>query len=694
MNDGIKLVLCMIIKNESKIIKRCFDTVRPIVDALAICDTGSTDDTVDIVDKYIKDHNIPGKIFHHSWENFGHNRSLSFDACKELAQQLGYDLNKTFALLSDADMCLEIDDKFNKNKIDPDFGSYSITQYTNTIEYGNTRLLRLDLPWKCVGRTHEYWDSGTNIKKGHLNTLRYDDRNDGGCKSDKYERDVKLLNQDLQENPKNVRSMFYLAQSYKGLRQWDKSIEWYKKRIEAGGWDQEIYYSYYMIGQCYEEKDDWSNALKWYLDGYNYRPSRVETIYKIVEKYRKIGKHVLAYQFLNWIRHAPITKDSLFVSTNIQKYLIDYELSILCYYMSNISNMNKKQLLYEGFKAGDRYLLNRDSPVNVNRVMLNQLFYMEPLPGECININFPLSFDDEESKLWTRLNPSICQFQTKQKTYLVNCRIVNYRYGDNKWVLNHGDGQIRTKNCFLLLNENLGIKKKWDVIDLDYPKNKRNIHGYEDLRVFIKNNEIWGSSTTFDASEDNKCKITLSKFYKDDSGDNVVFRPSKTILFGTNSGINEKNWCPFEKDGKIMFVYSVDPFIILQYDEHDKEGFYNDQTSIYLKKTFPYDMSRFRGGSQLISFELNGIDGYLWIIHEVSMGKERIYTHRFLWISTDWNTLKWSLPFYMESQGIEFVAGLCKSWEKGKLIITYGKYDKEAKIKVIDENIVIKYLNM
>lgn len=35
-----------------------------------------------------------------------------------------------------------------------------------------------------------------------------DDRGDGGCKSDKFERDARLLAQGLNEEPNNVRYMF------------------------------------------------------------------------------------------------------------------------------------------------------------------------------------------------------------------------------------------------------------------------------------------------------------------------------------------------------------------------------------------------------------------------------------------------------------------------------------------------------
>jgi glycosyltransferase involved in cell wall biosynthesis len=45
----VKICLNMIVKNESKTIKRLLESVISIIDYYVICDTGSTDDTIKIV---------------------------------------------------------------------------------------------------------------------------------------------------------------------------------------------------------------------------------------------------------------------------------------------------------------------------------------------------------------------------------------------------------------------------------------------------------------------------------------------------------------------------------------------------------------------------------------------------------------------------------------------------------------------
>ena len=79
------LCINMIVKNESKIITRMLDTVLPIIDAYCICDTGSTDNTVKVIEDYFKEKNIPGKVVVEPFINFSHNRNFALNACEGLS---------------------------------------------------------------------------------------------------------------------------------------------------------------------------------------------------------------------------------------------------------------------------------------------------------------------------------------------------------------------------------------------------------------------------------------------------------------------------------------------------------------------------------------------------------------------------------------------------------------------------------
>ena len=64
--------LCMIVRNEEKVLARCLDSVRGIADEICITDTGSTDKTREIAQKY-------GTVQVFPWcDDFAAARNFSF----------------------------------------------------------------------------------------------------------------------------------------------------------------------------------------------------------------------------------------------------------------------------------------------------------------------------------------------------------------------------------------------------------------------------------------------------------------------------------------------------------------------------------------------------------------------------------------------------------------------------------------
>ena len=232
--DRVRIILIIMIKNESQIIKRALESVEEFVDAMCVCDTGSTDNTVEIVKEYFKTLKKPSKLYQHKWENFGHNRSLSFTDCAKFCKDLKWRTNKTYGLLLDADQKLVFNEYFNKEDLDE--SGYNLKISSEWCFHYVPKLVNLSKNWKCIGSTHEYWiEEGVNNTEGYAeideDDLYIEDIGDGGCKSDKYERDIKLLTQDLKKNPNDSRSIYYLGQSHYDLKQYDEAINWLKKRL-------------------------------------------------------------------------------------------------------------------------------------------------------------------------------------------------------------------------------------------------------------------------------------------------------------------------------------------------------------------------------------------------------------------------------------------------------------------------------
>ena len=69
----ITISLCMIVKNEEKLLARCLDSVADLMDEIIIVDTGSTDRTKEIAARYTD------KVFDFAWVNdFAAARNFAF----------------------------------------------------------------------------------------------------------------------------------------------------------------------------------------------------------------------------------------------------------------------------------------------------------------------------------------------------------------------------------------------------------------------------------------------------------------------------------------------------------------------------------------------------------------------------------------------------------------------------------------
>lgn len=231
------IVLVMIVRNESSNILRCLSSVMDSIHGAVIVDTGSTDDTMQLVRSFFDVmQNIPLVLEQRPWRNFGHNRNEAMRLAETLVRTHNAYRSRrdVYFLLLDADM--ELDGTIDPSEFRDD--CYTIMQKQLQYSVPGTRLLRHFGPasgrhWKCFGVTHEAWcvvadldikDSETamaSIAQPQclmLFGISILDHDDGGCKSDKFARDIELLEQYLEfENPNDTRAMLFLGMSYVNL---------------------------------------------------------------------------------------------------------------------------------------------------------------------------------------------------------------------------------------------------------------------------------------------------------------------------------------------------------------------------------------------------------------------------------------------------------------------------------------------
>lgn len=635
----MRIVLILMVRNESRILRRCLEAVAGVVDAFCVHDTGSTDDTKSIATEFLADH--PGCLTESVWSDFGTNRTKSFQSAKEFVLSNGWDPKDTYGLLLDGDMVFQ--PGLLKQQTLTEVG-YTILQVAGTLEYPNCRLVRFDRDWVCRGVTHEYWDGPTSpIPKA---VCWIDDKNDGGCKSDKFERDARLLEQGLKDEPGNVRYMFYLAQTYHSLGRYKDSMEMYTKRYDAGGWDEERWYSLYMIAQCHLSLNDPIAFEAGMLRAHAFRPSRAEALYKLAKYFRETSHHYKAYGYTLKGMSIPQPNDSLFVETNVYTGLFEYEKTILDFYVGRLE---------DGLITSMVYLLKRTE--NLTNVYTNLGFYVEPLKLPLRN--HPI---DREAAGGDYHPTSVSTVVHKGRT-LQNVRFVNYSIDrrNGSYTMKEGTYSdshlVRTQNVFWD-GETATLMRDTSVV---LPRREVRIRGLEDLRLYT---DAAGTLRFLAASSEYSDTISqIAGVYNIES---QGYTDCRVIASPTKSGC-EKNWIPVS--GTDSIVYRWSPLEVGHLD--------GTELVIDTRHTTPWFFQHLRGSASPVSIGAE----LLFLVHYVEYTQPRKYYHCVVSLSaTDFKPLRLSLPFVFADKGIEYCIGVSlvgrslecvvSSWDDNPRVVT------------------------
>ncbi len=668
-NNIPTLCLNMIVKNESKIITRLFDSVISIIDCYCICDTGSTDNTIELIENYFKSKNITGKIVYEPFKNFSHNRNFALEACLGMSD---------YVLLLDADMMLEIKD-FNKNYLRVG-DCFTILQGNDSFYYQNVRIIKNNGLYKYIGVTHEY----INVPdKNILYNFRKDklfirDVGDGGSKTNKFERDIKLLEDGLKEEPNNARYYFYLANSYNDTRRFNEAIETYIKRIKLGGWEQEVWYSYYRIGMCYKILGKNSDAIYYWLEAFNCIPERLENIYEIISYYRNNSKYKLCKQFYDFaieILNKNHNRDSyLFLHNDVYKYKLYYEYSIFSSYVG-IKNIDDEII---------KILNNSDNIIINHNLLSNMKFYKNILNKKSVFIldtNVNTKVNEDNIKL---TSSSSCLIPSNENDrYLLNIRYVNYIIEDNGSYKNC-ENHIISVNKFIELDRNFNVIKD---IWLNLVFDGRRYIGVEDIRLFYDENNKELKYIGTGLHSNNTIGI-VSGIY-DINNKDVNINELKQNFNKTQC---EKNWVFVNYNHDLHIIYDWYPIKICKLNK-------DNYLEIIETKTTPKIYSMIRGStcgfnySKKVGENNNGNicisiqETEIWFIgHIVSYENPRHYYHIISVFDINMNLLRYSAPIKFEGEPIEYCLSILV--EDDRVLINYSTWDRTTRIGVYDKDYI------
>ena len=368
MNEaGQTVCLFMIVKDEVHVLRRCLQSVRPLIDQWVIVDTGSTDGTQDLIREVYKD--LPGMLAERPWKNFGHNRSESVALARSRADYL---------LTLDADEYLVTDAGFRWPPMTCD--AYEFVVSSGGTTYSRIQLVRSALPWRYEGVLHEYITCGQDHSQARMPGIQTVRLLEGARSRDPltYRRDAEILEEALLKEPENARYMFYLAQSYRDAHQPDLAIDRYRQRSRIGGFAEEVWCSLYQIARLQQAKGtDWPEVMNSYLKAFAFRQQRAEPLYFIGLYYQHRKEYALAKLFLGRAMKIPYpANDVLFVESDVYRFLLPLEYAVACYWLEQHEEaiaVTDRLLADETLSADRREHLLRNRQFSVNCLQASKI---------------------------------------------------------------------------------------------------------------------------------------------------------------------------------------------------------------------------------------------------------------------------------------------------------------------------------
>ena len=247
------ICLSMIVKNEEKDIKRCLESVIPFIDYWVISDTGSTDKTKKVIQDLMDKHGVPGELHDHEWVDFSTNRNYALELSRPHADYIWF---------------MDADDNFVPNGPDPfsilsdEYEMYHMNYTINDgVFFSRACIMNSKSDFQFNGVLHETLglkdgsvypgDKRAALTgSGHI-VARASPLKRNKTEKEKYLSDAAILEKDLEENPLNYRSMFYLGQSYQLAENLIQAIDAYYLRAmfpDEGNTD-EVFLALYEIAK-------------------------------------------------------------------------------------------------------------------------------------------------------------------------------------------------------------------------------------------------------------------------------------------------------------------------------------------------------------------------------------------------------------------------------------------------------------
>lgn len=374
-----KVCAVMIVKNEEAVIEKCIrNLIENGVDYIYICDTGSTDDTLKIINKLqCGPDYIDVSSFKTKFSDFSQSRNYIISEAKLSVIARGHGSENIYMLIVDADDILS--GPIVKSELTEDILNIRINH--NGVIYYRPSGFRANVDCYYEGYAHEclVYKGSVQVPKSieillnHGEVLTQEEINS------KSQFLIGLLEKETEDHPERSRPYFYIAQSYKDMKNWVEALDWYTLSLEKTRWAEEIFYCKYMNGFCLEMIIGEANAVfDKYMETWRYRPQRLEPLYRMIVILRNKEEYYYAAMLSYIAATLPKTYDILFIEKDVYDWRLLDEFSVCasyCKWNEQLfrDGMNACQAILGGDQLGE-YTLPTDDK---ERIQKNLKFYFE-----------------------------------------------------------------------------------------------------------------------------------------------------------------------------------------------------------------------------------------------------------------------------------------------------------------------------
>jgi glycosyltransferase involved in cell wall biosynthesis len=366
----------MIVKDEAKLILRCLESVKPLVDYVLISDTGSTDGTQKVIRDWLYLNKIEGVVLEHAWQDFSYNRNLAIENLRNRNFAINY------AFVIDADDRLEIAPDFNiaafKARMDRDI--YDLMVLHGGVVHPRPQIFRNKPGYYYVGVLHEYLEAPKPFTRVTVSGLKILASIEGSRNADpqKFRKDAEILKKAVKSEQNaylRARYMFYLAQSYRDANDPKEALRHYLIRSNtAGGWDQEVYVSLLEAIRCHTKCDgpNLNDPVFWFERAAKLFPERIEAHHAMAFLCRKHGANQQGME-ISRRGFGKTVPDGLFVEPWIYDYGLLDEFAVNAYWAGHY---------LESLQASLMLLANEKTPHHmVKRLADNAIAALGKLPA-------------------------------------------------------------------------------------------------------------------------------------------------------------------------------------------------------------------------------------------------------------------------------------------------------------------------